>query len=61
MTAFLIVAAAFTPSLLYVAARVRAVHRRRPAAPDNRPGTDDALLHACQRIANPDQPRKETP
>lgn len=59
MTAFLIVAAVFTPSFLFVAARVWRVHRGRPAAPDNRLGIDDGLLQACQRIANTDQPRKE--
>jgi hypothetical protein len=58
VTAFLIVAATLTPSLLFVAARVWRVHLYRPAAPDNRIGIDDNLLHACYRIANA-EPRKE--
>ena len=61
MTAFLIVAAVFAPSLLFVALAVWRDHHRQPATPDRRPGTDGQLLATCYRIANADQPRKETP
>jgi hypothetical protein len=61
VTAFLIVAATFAPSLLFVALAVWRDHHRPPAAPDRRPGTNDQLLATCQRIADAEQPRKETP